>query len=63
MRLSRTTLGAAFAATLIAGPAFADDAPVKPSVALDYKIYIGGLEALSSTVTIGADAAHYDVEI
>jgi hypothetical protein len=41
----------------------ADDAPVKPAVVLDYKIYIGGLEALSSTVTIGADAAHYNIGI
>jgi hypothetical protein len=53
----------ALAAALIAGPAFAGDAPVKPAVALDYKIYIGGLEALAATVTIGTDAAHYDVEI
>jgi hypothetical protein len=59
MHLSR----AAFAAILIAAPAFAEDAPVKPAVALDYKIYIGGLEALSATATIGSDAAHYDIEI
>jgi len=54
---------AAFAAILVAAPAFAEDAPVKPAVALDYKIYIGGLEALSATATIGSDAAHYDIEI
>jgi hypothetical protein len=54
---------AAFAAALIAVPAVAEDAPVKPAVALDYKIYIGGLEALSATATIGSDAAHYDIEI
>jgi hypothetical protein len=59
MRLSHATLALA----LIAGPAIADDAPVKPSVVLDYKIYIGGLEALSATVSIGEDAAHYDVAI
>ena len=59
MRLSH----AALAAALIAAPALADDAPVKPAVALDYKIYIGGLEALAATVTIGEDPAHYDVEI
>src|SRR3569623_724291 len=63
MRLSYTSLGAALAAALIAAPAFAEDAPVKPAVALDYKIYIGGLEALAATVTIGEDPAHYDVEI
>ena len=44
-------------------PAIAEDAPVKPAVALDYKIYIGGLEALAATVTIGSDATRYDVEI
>jgi hypothetical protein len=59
MHLSR----AAFAAILLAAPAFAEDAPVKPAVALDYKIYIGGLEALAATATIGSDAVHYDIEI
>ena len=59
MRLSHAVLAVA----LIACPAFADDAPVKPAVALDYKIYIGGLEALAATVTIGEDPTHYDVEI
>jgi hypothetical protein len=54
---------AVLAAAVISFPAFAQDAPVKPAVALDYKIYIGGLEALSATATIGADAAHYDIEI
>ncbi len=44
-------------------PALAEEAAVKPAVGLDYKIYIGGLEALSATATIGADAAHYDIEI
>ncbi len=45
------------------GCAQAEEAQVKPSVDLDYKIYIGGLEALSATATIGSDKAHYDVEI
>ena len=54
---------AALAAALIAIPAFAQDAAVKPAVELDYKIYIGGLEALAATATIGQDAAHYDIEI
>ena len=54
---------AALAVALLATSAFAEDAAVKPAVALDYKIYIGGLEALSATATIGADAAHYDIEI
>ncbi len=59
MRLSH----AALAAALIARPAGAEEAPVKPSVLLDYKIYIGGLEALASTVAIGTDVSRYDVEI
>jgi hypothetical protein len=54
---------AALAAVLVAFPACAQKAPVKPAVGLDYKIYIGGLEALSATATIGQDAARYDVEI
>ncbi len=37
--------------------------PVKPAVGLDYKIYIGGLEALSATVSIASDPDRYDVEI
>jgi len=48
---------------VFAGTAHAADAPIKPAVALDYKIYIGGLEALKATVTIAADSGHYDVEI
>lgn len=35
----------------------------EPAVALDYKIYIGGLEALAATVTITADPARYEVEV
>lgn len=54
---------AALACAVLIRPAMAEQAPVKPAVGLDYKIYIGGLEALNATVTIGADAAHYDVEI
>ncbi len=48
---------------IFAGTAHAAEAPVKPSVTLDYKIYIGGLEALKATVSIAADSTHYDVEI
>jgi hypothetical protein len=48
---------------IFAGSAHAADVPLKPAVTLDYKIYIGGLEALKATVTIAADSAHYDVEI
>src|ERR1700754_1441734 len=59
MRLSH----AVFFAILVAAPADAEDAPVKPAVVLDYKIYIGGLEALSSTVSIGEDPVHYNVAI
>ncbi len=59
MRLSHAVLFALF----VAAPACAQDTPVKPAVVLDYKIYIGGLEALASTVSIGADTAHYDVAI
>jgi len=59
MRLSHLAAATLFIAT----PAFAEEAPVKPAVVLDYKIYIGGLEALSSTVSIGEDATHYDVAI
>jgi hypothetical protein len=51
------------ALVILTGTAYAADAPVKPAVGLDYKIYIGGLEALKATVTIAADSAHYDVEI
>lgn len=54
---------AALASTAFVHPAFADEAAVKPAVALDYRIYIGGLEALNATATIGADAARYDIEI
>ncbi|MDB5392651.1 MAG: hypothetical protein JWM91_157 [Rhodospirillales bacterium] len=49
--------------TAFATSAFAEELVVKPTVALDYRIYIGGLEALSATVTIGSDAQHYDIEI
>ena len=34
-----------------------------PAVALDYKIYIGGLEALAATVTIDSDPSRYEVRI
>ncbi len=47
----------------LAAPALADDPPPKPAVGLDYKIYIGGLEALAANLTIAADPARYDVEI
>jgi hypothetical protein len=53
----------AFVATVLAGHASADETPVKPAVGLDYKIYIGGLEALAATVNIGSDAHRYDVAI
>ncbi len=52
-----------FAAALLVSQALADESAVKPAVGLDYKIYIGGLEALSATVSIGTDATRYDVEI
>jgi hypothetical protein len=52
-----------FAAALAVSPVQAAEPPVKPSVGLDYKIYIGGLEALAATVSIGSDATRYDVEI
>jgi hypothetical protein len=44
-------------------PARAEEVPVKAAVGLDYKIYIGGLEALAFAVTIRSDEAHYDIEI
>jgi hypothetical protein len=59
MRLSH----AALAVSLLTAPALANEPVVKPAVALDYRIYIGGLEALDATATIGADSQHYDVEI
>jgi hypothetical protein len=48
---------------LAAGSTQAADAPAKPAVGLDYKIYIGGLEALSATATIASGNDRYDVEI
>jgi hypothetical protein len=47
---------------MLAFPAEADDPP-KPTVGLDYKIFIGGLEALAASVTIASDPKRYDVEI
>src|SRR5581483_287127 len=35
----------------------------RPAVALDYKIYVGGLEALAATVTIASDPAKYSVRV
>ena len=34
-----------------------------PTVALDYKIYVGGLEALAATVTMASDSAKYQVRV
>ncbi len=59
MRLSHVAL----AFSMLAVPAFAEEPAVQPGVILDYRIYIGGLEALSATATIGVDQQHYDVEI
>lgn len=56
-------LAALVALAAASGPALADDPPPKPSVGLDYKIFIGGLEALAASVTIAADPNRYDVEI
>lgn len=47
----------------IADSALADELSSKPSVTLDYKIYIGGLEALSATAAIASESDHYDIEI
>jgi len=63
MMLPLQPVSAALALLIVAIPAHAADTPVKPAVGLDYKIYIGGLEALKATVTIAADQTHYDVEI
>jgi hypothetical protein len=64
MRLPHVVLAhAALAFAMLACPAFAEEPMVKPAVALDYRIYIGGLEALNATATIGSDAQHYDIEI
>ena len=46
-----------------AGCAHAADMPGKAAVGLDYKIYIGGLEALSATASIASGSDRYDVEI
>ena len=62
MRLT-DSLSAVLIAASFGLPAFADEAPVKPAVGLDYRIYIGGLEALNATATIGSDARRYDIEI
>ena len=59
MRLSY----AATAFAVLACPALAEEPPVRPAVTLDYRIYIGGLEALDATATIGSDPHRYDVEI
>ncbi len=56
-------LAAAALALSSVAPALADDPPPKPSVGLDYKIYIGGLEALAANLTIASDPDRYDVEI
>ncbi len=61
MRVIPIALGCA--ALALSCAARADDDPIKPAVGLDYKIYIGGLEALSANVSIGSDAKRYDVEI
>jgi hypothetical protein len=51
-------IGVGFAA--VSPASLAADAPV---VGLDYKIYIGGLEAVAATATIASAPSHYDVEI
>ena len=64
MRLPGLGLILSLLAAAAAPSAWADDiAPIKPSVGLDYKIYVGGIEALAATVTIASDSAHYDIEI
>jgi hypothetical protein len=62
MQMRPILAGLSAIAILAATPARADDAPL-PAVGLDYKIYIGGLEALAATVTIASETARYDVEI
>ncbi len=61
MRLA--CLVAAVAMQAAAGSALADDPQPKPAVGLDYRIFIGGLQALAATVTIASDPSRYDVEI
>ncbi len=51
-----------FAAGLaLAAPCACGETP--SAVALDYKIYVGGLEALAATVTIASEPAKYQVRI
>jgi hypothetical protein len=54
---------AACVLVLAAGSAHAGDISAKPAVGLDYKIFIGGLEALSATATIASGSDRYEVEI
>ncbi len=61
MRLSPVI--ALFGLFALSGHVMADEAPLKPAVGLDYKIFIGGLEALAASVTIASDPGRYDVEI
>jgi hypothetical protein len=51
------------AALALSHSVLADEITLKPAVGLDYKIYVGGLEAFSAGVSIASDPKRYDVEI